>query len=84
MIALAGYTWSGCTKIGRDATAPKKRRLALAVDGLTALAKRHFVKAIDVLKRARDYKRSVNHLLSEAHFNLGEAMLIRLAALPEG
>ncbi len=77
-------------KIGnycKDATAEEINRnfqhLALPLDRFFELAKRFILKAIDILKREREQNRNTFHLISEALFNLGDLLLIRLALLPE-
>ncbi len=55
--------------------------VAQSIHHCGALAKRFIIRAIDVLKREREQNRNTFHLMSEAHFNLGDLLLIRLAAL---
>lgn len=59
---------------------PEKRKLfEAAVVGIMQITKRYIVKAIDTLKREREQNRNTFHLMSEAHFNLGDLLLLRLS-----
>jgi tetratricopeptide (TPR) repeat protein len=87
-IALAQIYIVGMVKLGGVAAknrgkshAPTfEKQLHEWVDGLVDLAKRHLVKAIDILKREREQNRNTFHLMADAHFNLGDVLLIRLAS----
>lgn len=87
-IALAQIYIVGMVKLGvvaaknhaRPLNQPFEDILHIWVDGLVDLAKRHLVKAIDILKREREQNRNTFHLMADAHFNLGDVLLIRLAS----
>jgi hypothetical protein len=68
-------------ELGELRSPEDQRYYSKAFRMITATAKRYIVKAIDTLKRERDQNRNTFHLMSEAHFNLGDLLLIRLAAL---
>lgn len=83
MVALHHVGLAGCAFFKNSKPSPEERkRYRDAFLTITDVAKRYIVKAIDTLKRERDQNRNTFHLMSEAHFNLGDLLLIRLAALP--
>lgn len=55
-----------------------------AVHYMTEYAKRFLIKALDILKREQEQNRNTFHLMSEAYFNLGDILLIRLMAITGG
>jgi hypothetical protein len=59
------------------------KTMAEAIHFMTEYAKRFLLKAVDVLKREQEQNRNTFHLMSEAYFNLGDILLIRLLALTE-
>ncbi len=67
--------------VGQKPSVSTQPDLSSSVHGLTNLAKRFLMKAIDVLRREREQNRNTFHLLSEAYFNLGDVLMVRLAAL---
>jgi hypothetical protein len=75
-------TWTRCDDV---MDSPATRSLvSSSVDHLTEYAKRFLMKAIDILKREQEQNRNTFHLMSEAWFNLGDILLIRLLAITGG
>lgn len=81
---LGHYSTAPTSESGeRPIPAISAKELPVVIEHLTEYAKRFTMKAIDVLRRERDQNRNTYHLISEAWFNLGDILLIRLALIDD-